>query len=164
MRSLLFNNMSRFVIAVLPESKYPLIPWLLSLSTVFLEPKKVKSATAAAAKSCQSCPTLCDHIDGSPSGFSIPGILQARILEWVAISFSTTVIFPPTVCYEVMGLDAVILVFLNVEFQASFFTLLFHFLQEALQFLFAFCYKGDVICISEVIDISPGNLDSSLCR
>ena len=46
------------------------------------------AAAAAAAKSCQSCPTLCDPIDGSPTGSSIPGILQARILEWVAISFS----------------------------------------------------------------------------
>ena len=43
---------------------------------------------AAAAKSLQSCPTLCDHIDGSPTGSSVSGILQARILEWVAISFS----------------------------------------------------------------------------
>ena len=42
---------------------------------------------AAAAKSLQSCPTLCDPIDGSPPGFPVPGILQARILEWVAISF-----------------------------------------------------------------------------
>ena len=43
---------------------------------------------AAAAKSLQSCPTLCDPIDGSPPGSSVPGILQAKILEWVAISFS----------------------------------------------------------------------------
>ena len=43
---------------------------------------------ATAAKSLQSCPTLCDPIDGSPPGFPDPGILQARILEWVAISFS----------------------------------------------------------------------------
>ena len=43
---------------------------------------------AAAAKSLQSCPTLCDPMDGSPPGFPIPGILQARTLEWVAISFS----------------------------------------------------------------------------
>ena len=43
---------------------------------------------AAAAKSLQSCPTLCDPIDGSPSGSPVPGILQARTLEWVAISFS----------------------------------------------------------------------------
>ena len=43
---------------------------------------------AAAAKSLQSCPTLCDPIDSSPPGSSVPGILQARILEWVAISFS----------------------------------------------------------------------------
>ena len=40
------------------------------------------------AKSLQSCPTLCDPIDGSPPGFRVPGILQARTLEWVAISFS----------------------------------------------------------------------------
>ena len=45
-------------------------------------------AAAAAAKSLQSCLTLCDPIDGSPLGSSVPGILQARILEWVAISFS----------------------------------------------------------------------------
>ena len=43
---------------------------------------------AAAAKSFQSCPTLCDPIDGSPLGSPVPGILQARTLEWVAISFS----------------------------------------------------------------------------
>ena len=42
----------------------------------------------AAARSLQSCPTLCDPIDGSPPGSSVPGILQARTLEWVAISFS----------------------------------------------------------------------------
>ena len=42
----------------------------------------------AAAKLPQSCPTLCDPIDSSPLGSSVPGILQARILEWVAISFS----------------------------------------------------------------------------
>ena len=43
---------------------------------------------AAAAKLLQSCLTLCDPIDGSPLGSPVPGILQARILEWVAISFS----------------------------------------------------------------------------
>ena len=42
----------------------------------------------AIAKSLQSCPTLCDPIDGSPPGFPVPGILLARTLEWVAISFS----------------------------------------------------------------------------
>ena len=46
------------------------------------------NAAAAAAKSLQSCLTLCDPIDGSPPGSPIPGILQARTLEWVAISFS----------------------------------------------------------------------------
>ena len=46
------------------------------------------AATAAAANLPQLCPTLCDPIDGSPPGSPIPGILQARTLEWVAISFS----------------------------------------------------------------------------
>ena len=46
------------------------------------------SAAAAAAKSLQSCPTLCDPINGSPPGFPVPGILLARTLEWVAIFFS----------------------------------------------------------------------------
>ena len=52
-------------------------------------PGKPQSRTAAAAaKSLQSCPTLCDPMDGSPQGSPVPGILQARTLEWVAISFS----------------------------------------------------------------------------
>ena len=56
-------------------------PQRLSLGVPLLQ-------SAAAAKLLQSCPTLCDPIDGSPPGSSVPGILQARILEWVAISFS----------------------------------------------------------------------------
>ena len=46
------------------------------------------AAAAAAAKSLQSCPTLCNPIDSRPQGSSVPGILQARVLEWVAIAFS----------------------------------------------------------------------------
>ena len=54
-----------------------------------IEPQETPCPQAAAAvKSLQSCPTLCDSIDGSPPGSAVPGILQARILEWVAISFS----------------------------------------------------------------------------
>ena len=54
-----------------------------------LEPTgKPENMHAAAAKSLQLCPTLCDTIDGSPPGSPVPGILQARTLEWVAISFS----------------------------------------------------------------------------
>jgi len=48
----------------------------------------VISAAAAAAKLLQSCPTVCETIDGSPPSSTVPGILQARTLEWVAISFS----------------------------------------------------------------------------
>ena len=51
-------------------------------------PGKSALYAAAAAKSLQSCPTLCDTIDGSPPGSSVPGILQARVLEWGAIAFS----------------------------------------------------------------------------
>ena len=50
--------------------------------------KPLGKNVAAAAKSLQLCPTLCDPIDGSPPGSPVPGILQARTLEWVAISFS----------------------------------------------------------------------------
>ena len=61
------------------------IPYTLAVP--FL-PTLFQCKAAAAAKSLQSCPTLCDPIDGSPPGSSVPGILQARTLEWVAISFS----------------------------------------------------------------------------
>ena len=50
----------------------------------------VTVSAAAAAKSLQSCPTLCDPVDGSPPGSCVHGILQARVLEWVAIAFSNT--------------------------------------------------------------------------
>ena len=56
-------------------------PWIRKIP-------RITYHTAAAAMSLQLCPTLCDPIDGSPLGSSVPGILQARILEWVAISFS----------------------------------------------------------------------------
>ena len=49
---------------------------------------RLLAAAAAAAKSLQLCPTLCDPIDGSPPDSPVPGILQARTLEWVAVSFS----------------------------------------------------------------------------
>ena len=117
--SLLFNMVSRLVLAFLPRSKGLLISCLQSPSAVILETKKIKSDT--------------DSI----------------------VSQST--------CHEVMGPDAMNFVFfLSVEFQGKLFTLLFHFHQAVLQFLLAFCHKGGVICISEVTDISPSNLDSQL--
>ena len=66
-------------------------PLIITILLEIMIGKVAKSrimSTAAAAKSLQSCPTLCDPIDGSLPGFPIPGILQARTLEWVAISFS----------------------------------------------------------------------------
>ena len=62
---------------------------LLPFSSLTHNPSLLREhAAAAAAKSLQSCPNLCDPIDGSPQGSLVPGILQARTLEWVAISFS----------------------------------------------------------------------------
>ena len=61
---------------------------LCSPETITASLTRYAAAAAAAAKSLQSCPILCDPIDGSPSGFPIPGILQARTLEWGAIAFS----------------------------------------------------------------------------
>ena len=69
-------------------------PWHFKLKDIFFhiymnfQSFLLESLAAAAAKSLQSCPTLCNPIDGCPPGFPIPGILWARILEWVAISFS----------------------------------------------------------------------------
>ena len=68
-----------------------------------------KTAAAAAAKSLESCPTLCNPIDSSPKGSSVPGILQVRILEWVAISFSNACMHGkslqscPTLCDPIDG-------------------------------------------------------------
>ena len=62
--------------------------WVSSGFTVSSSYSLLTAAAAAAAKSLQSCLTLWDHVDGSPPGSPIPGILQARTLEWVAISFS----------------------------------------------------------------------------
>ena len=86
--TLLFNILSRFVIAFIPRSKRLLISWMQSPSAVILEPKKIKSDT------------FC--------------------------------IVSPSICHEVMGSYAMILSFLNAEFQASFITLLLHLHQEAL--------------------------------
>ena len=61
--------------------------WLLMEG--FSETVAFEGRAAAAAKSLQLCPTLCDPTDGSPRGSSVPGILQASMLEWVAISFSS---------------------------------------------------------------------------
>ena len=72
----------------------PLNPQTMTTDSKLLQALSLESlvaAAAAAAKWLQLCPTLCDPIDGSPPGFPVPGILQARTLEWVAISFSNGV-------------------------------------------------------------------------
>ena len=71
---------------MLPPPFFPLNK--CTLNSLFLFLKLIYLFCCAAAKSLQSCPILCDPIDGNPPGSPIPGILQARTLEWVAISFS----------------------------------------------------------------------------
>ena len=74
---------------------------------------------AAAAKSLQSCPTLCDPIDASPPGSLVPGILQARTLEWVAISFSNNkCIFSPNASLSHFLFTTLWLSFLCFMFEA----------------------------------------------
>ena len=114
---LLFNMLSRLVIAFLPRSKHLLISWLQSPSAVILEPKKKKSVT-------------------------VP-------------------IVSPPICHEVMGSDAMILVFWMPSFKPAFSLSSFTVIKRLYSF-FTFCHYGDIIRISEVVDIFPGNLDSSL--
>ena len=72
---------------MITKSTFPLVILHCHLSVATQE-LPLNSAAAAAAKSLQSCPTLCNPIDDSPPGSPVPGILQARTLEWVAMSFS----------------------------------------------------------------------------
>ena len=78
-------------------------------------------------------------------------ILQPRKIKSATVS--------PSICHEVMGPHAMILVFWMLSFKPTFSLSFFTFIKRH----FTFCHKGGIICISEVIDISPGNLDSSLC-
>ena len=71
----------------LSSTKQKLVTWLSAFSLEIVDETESISAAATAAKSLQSCPTLCDPRDGSPPGSPIPGILRARTLGWVAISF-----------------------------------------------------------------------------
>ena len=112
--SLLFNILSRFVIAFLPRGKCLLISWSQSPSAVILEPKKIKSST-----------------------------------------------FSPYICHEVMGPDAMTLVCLMLNFKPAFYSPLSPSSRGSLVPLYYLPLEC-IICISEVVDISPSNLDSSL--
>ena len=115
--SLLFNILSRFVVAFLTRSKHLLISWLQSSTSVILEPKTIKSVTVY--------------------------------------------IVSPSIFLEVMGPDAIILVFWMLSFKPTFSLFSFTFIKRLFSYSSFFCHKGGVICISEVIDISPSNLDTS---
>ena len=116
---MLFNMLSRFVIAFLPRSKCLLISWLQSPSAVILEPKKIKSVTVS--------------------------------------------IVCPSICHEVMGPDAIIFIFFMLSFKPAFKLSSFTFIKR----LFSSSSLSAIRVVSSAnlrfIDISPGNLDSSLC-
>ena len=86
-----FESMDRTHVSYvsgLQVASLSLMPFWPLVSVISLISLGMWLAAAAAAKSLQSCPTLCDPIDGIPPGSPVPGILQATTLEWVAISFS----------------------------------------------------------------------------
>ena len=87
-----FMDINRLILKFIWRGKRPRIANTLLKKNQVRGPTlldfKAHYAAVAAAKLLQSCPTLCDPIDGSPPGSLVPGILQARTLEWVAISFS----------------------------------------------------------------------------
>ena len=87
---------------------------------------------------------------------------SAVILEPPEIKSATVSTVSLSICHELMGRDAMILVFWMLSFKPTFSVSSFTFIKRLFSF-FTFCHKGGVICISEVIDISPGNVDSSLC-
>ena len=116
--SLLFNMLSRLVIAFLLRSKHLLISWLQSLSEVIQDPKKIKSVTVSTVS--------------------------------------------PSICHEMME-QMPWSSFLNVEFLSQLFHFPLSLSSRGSLVPLTFCLKGVVICVSEVIDISPGNLDSILC-
>ena len=87
--SLFLTRSGRFEQTLNLNLSFSVLTRLLQLGLVISWPCYLFLASAAAAKSLQSCPTLCDPIDGSPAGSPVPGILQARTLEWAAISFSS---------------------------------------------------------------------------
>ena len=91
LKSLLQHHSSKA--SILQRSAFCIVqlslPYNSSVLSFLYSPTLTSIHAAAAAKSLQSCPTLCDPIDGSPPGSPVPRILQARTLEWIAISFSS---------------------------------------------------------------------------
>ena len=85
----------------------------------------------------------------------------AVILEPKKIKSLTVSIVSPSICHEVMGPDAMIFIFWKLSFKPAFSLSFFTFIKTIFYFFFAFCHKGGVICMSEIIHTSPGNLDNS---
>ena len=132
-------------------SSFTFINWLFSSSLL--------SAIAAAAKSSQSCPTLCNPIDSSAPSSSVPGILQARIREWVVMSFSNGWMWK----VKVKSLS-------HVRFFATPWAVAYQ-AHPSMWFSKQEYWSGLPspyplsairVVLSEVVDISPGNLDSIL--
>ena len=160
---LIVNILSTLVIVFLPKSKHILISWLQSPNTVILEPKKMKSVTVSIVSL-----SICHGMMGPDAIIFIFWMLNFFsfiFISWRLITLQYCSGFCHTLTWISDGFTCVPQGDWDGEcwVLSQVFTLLFHFHQEVFKFLFIFCHKGGVNCISEVIDISPGNLDSSLC-
>ena len=158
--SLLFNMLSRFVIAFLLRSKCLLISWLQSQSAVILEPKKIKSVTVSIF-----FPSICHECGWCASlGKVAPVILggECTVNHRLQLPMTMTSSVFPSICHGQMPWSS----FLNVEFEASFFTLLFNlFLFSSRGSSISFCFLPLGWCHLHIWDYCcfTGNLDSSLC-
>ena len=97
----LYNYNHNLILKYFPHTKRKKCPFtIVSIPT----PSSAAAAAAAASKSLQSCPTLCDPVDAAHQAPPVPGILQARTLEWVAISFSTPSSRQPLIYFSPLGI------------------------------------------------------------
>ena len=163
--SLLFNILSRLVIAFLPRRKHLLISWLQSPSRVILEPKKVKSLSF-------HCFLIYFHEVMGPDAMTLvfwmlrfkPAFsLSSFTFIKRLLSSSEKAMAPHSVLLPEESQGPGSLVGCRLWGRTESDTTEATQQQQPPQFLFTFCHKGGLICISEVIAISPGNLDSSLC-
>ena len=110
------------------------------------------------------CSCLENPRDGGAWWAAIYGVIHSRTrLKWLSSSSSSSSIVSPSICHEVMGLDAIILVFWMLSFKPNFSLSSVTFSKRLFSSSLLFCHKGGVICTSEGISISPSDLDSTLC-
>ena len=109
------------------------------------------------AKSLQSCPTVCDRIDGSPPGSPVPGILQAKTLEWVAISFSR--MYPYTICIHITSFHSSVTYSTVDSSQCVFIAVIILFSSVCFFFMYSISLLNSSLCS---FILSPSSLSISM--